>query len=118
MEKLEKVLNDGRTINELKKALIRWNWSVNNKVVFTQNIEKLGKFHINLNGILIMVRLADVEKQKSIADTMNNLLDWSVEKESFGEIIQKIEFYEGEECKEYRKIAEALGEDVEPYGEA
>lgn len=118
MGKLENVLKSEKVINELKREVARWAYLVDGDVVSYENLEKSSTFYITINGECdIWIWTKDEMLQKKTAEAMKTILDYS-EKMSFAEVIEQIEYDEGEELREYREIAEALDEDLAPYGEA
>jgi hypothetical protein len=115
---LELVLESRKVLDELKRELIRWNYEVDKDVIPQQAIEKVGSFYVRINEeCTIWVLTDDILQQVNTAEMMKFILDNS-NKYSLAEVIEQIEYEEGEECKEYRKIAEDLDEDIAPYEEA
>ena len=118
MKNLEKVLESKKVIDDLKGELIRWSYLVDSKVISYESLEKSDTFYITINSDCdIWIWTKDILLQVKTAEAMKTILDYS-EKPSLAEVIEQIEADEGEECKEYREIAEALDEDIAPYGEA
>ena len=118
MERLKKVLESKKVIDDLKGELIRWSYLVDSKVISYESLEKSDTFYITINNECdIWIWTKDILLQVKTAEAMKTILDYS-EKPSLAEVIEQIEADEGEECKEYREIAEALDEDIAPYGEA
>lgn len=118
MSSLENVLKSEKVLNELKREIARWAYLVDDKVVYCEFLEKSNTFYITINSDCdIWIWTKDEMLQRKTAEAMKTILDYS-EKMSFAEVIEQIEADEGEECREYREIAEALDEDIAPYGEA
>ena len=118
MNGLKNVLKCEKVLNELKREIIRWSYLIDSKVVYCEFLEKSNTFYITINSDCdIWIWTKDEMLQRKTAEAMKTILDFS-EKISFVEVIEQIEADEGEECREYRKIAEALDEDIAPYGEA
>jgi hypothetical protein len=118
MDSLKNVLKNEKVLNELKREIARWAYLVDSKVVFCEFLEKSNTFYITINSDCdIWIWTKDEMLQRKTAEAMKTILDFS-EKMSFAEVIEQIEADEGEECREYREIAEALDEDIAPYGEA
>lgn len=118
MGNLENVLKSEKVLKELKRELARWAYLVDGRVVSYESLDKSNTFYITINDDCnIWIWTKDEMLQKKTAEAMKTILDYS-EKMSFAEVIEQIEFEEGEECREYREIAEALDEDIAPYGEA
>ena len=118
MNGLKNVLKCEEVLNELKREIARWAYLINGDVISYEFLEKSNTFYITIDKDCdIWIWTKDEMLQRKTAEAMKVILDYS-EKISFAEVIKEIEADEGEECREYREIAEALDEDIAPYGEA